>query len=60
MERELWKVLYQLARSCEVFHWFRVEIFFRFHDRGRLLLGSTPRSTCGLGLSTGKLAQRFA
>jgi hypothetical protein len=56
MERELWKLLYQLARTCEDFHWSRVDVFFRFHDRGCLLLGSAPRSACELGVRIGKLA----
>src|SRR5918999_1488134 len=60
MERELWKLLYQLARTCEEFHWSRVDIFFRFDDRGCLLLGSDPRSTSGLGLRTRQLAEKVA
>lgn len=44
MERELWKSMYQLARECENFRHFRAEIFFRFDDRGSVLLGGDPRS----------------
>jgi hypothetical protein len=60
MERELWKVLYQLARECEEFHFSRVDVFFRFDDRGSLLLGSAPRSSGGLGVRAGKLAAEVA
>lgn len=60
MERELWKLLYQLARDCEDFHWSRVEVFFRFDDRGCLLLGSDPRSSGELGVRTRQLAGESA
>jgi hypothetical protein len=60
MERELWKLMYQLARDCEDFHWSRVEVFFRFDGRGCLFLGSTPRSACGLGVRAGQLAYEGA
>mgnify|MGYP001190392187 CR=1 FL=1 len=50
MERELWKAVYQLTRECEDFHYFRVEVFFRFDDRGCVFLGGDPRSAGVLGL----------
>ena len=50
MERELWSAVYQLTRECEDFHYSRVEVFFRFDDRGGVFLGNNPRSASVLGL----------
>src|SRR5215207_9525767 len=27
MERELWKIVYRLARDCEDFHWSRIDVY---------------------------------
>jgi hypothetical protein len=50
MERELWLVLYKLARKLGGSPWFTVTKFFRLADRGRLLVGGDPRSTNELGV----------
>jgi hypothetical protein len=60
MERELWIILYQLARGCDNAAWWQLGKFFRLRDRGSLLVGRTPRSTDKLVVSGRELAQRFA
>jgi hypothetical protein len=56
MERELWLALYKLVRELGMSPWFSLAKFFRLGDRGRLPLGSGPRSTSKLGLRVGELA----
>jgi len=56
MERELWSSLYRLSRDLGGSPWFAVTKFFRLGDRGRLLMGGTPRSTYRLGLPPRELA----
>lgn len=50
MERELWLVLYELARQCDPAPWWAVTEFFRLRGRGGLPLGGAPRPTHLLGL----------
>ena len=59
MERELWLTLYRLSRELGGSPWFAVTKFFRLGDRGRLLVGGTPRSTYRLGLRPRELASRL-
>ena len=56
MERELWLVLYRIARECDPRPWWAVTQFFRLGDRGSVPLGSDPRSTDVLGLQPSELA----
>ena len=50
MERELWLVLYKLARDCDPSPWWALTKFFRLGDRERLFVGGCSRSTDNLGL----------
>ena len=50
MERELWLVLYKLARDCDPAPWWATTTFFRPGGRGGVPLGGAPRPTDLLGL----------